>query len=131
MSRTLLIAETNASVREMLAHILTLRGFEVLQAADGPEALALARGAKLAGAVLDLHLPGLSGFAVCRALRNEQATLPVWITSGGCHPATLVRARAAGALLVVRKPFRPTDICRRIEREVLRHGAGSTSMQCV
>lgn len=118
MSRTILIAETDPSVRELLSQILSLRGFDTLQAADGAEALAVARERALAGAVLDLHLPGLSGFDVCRALRADDSRLPVWITSGGCHPATAARAAAAGALLVVRKPFRPIDICRRIEREL-------------
>lgn len=129
-SRTILIADTNPSIRELLRHILMLRGFEVVQASDGAEALVAARAPGLAAAVIDLHLPGASGFDVCRALRAQTANLPVWITSGGCHPATALRARAAGALRVVRKPFRPIDVCRRVERELARERYRAAAVQC-
>lgn len=133
MTPRILIADTNSSLREMLGHLLTLRGFEVVRAADGEEAVSVGRAHELAAAVLDLHLPGWSGFDVCRALRgpsDSRTTFPIWITSGGCHPATALRARAAGALLVVRKPFRPTDLCRRIERELSRHRDRAMSASC-
>lgn len=132
MSRTILLADTNLSLREMLAQILTLRGFDVVHADDGAEAVAIGHCVDLAGAVLDLHLPGFSGFDVCRALKQSRGgeALPVWITSGGCHPATALRARAAGALLVVRKPFRPTDVCRRIERELGRRRERALALAC-
>lgn len=120
MNGTVLLADTNASLCEMLGHLLRLRGFETISAADGAEALAAAGGRELVAAVLDLHLPGASGFEVCRALCDQQPNVPVWITSAGRHPATAVRAKAAGARELLRKPFRPTDVCRQIERELAR-----------
>lgn len=130
MSRTILIADTNPSVREVLRHILMLRGFEVVGAGDGADALAVARETRIVAAVLDLHLPGRSGLDVCRELRAAHPGLPVWITSAGCHPATTLRARAAGALRVLRKPLRPTDVCRQIERELSRMPERRLATRC-
>ena len=121
LNRVVLVADTNLSVCDVLRHILGLRGYTVVHAGDGAEALALARAQTLAAAVVDLHLPAASGLDVCRALRTQHPQLPVWITSGGCHPATALRAKAAGARGVVRKPFRPVDMCRRIELAMTRN----------
>ena len=73
----ILLAEDDADLRRMLAYVLRRAGYAVLEAADGPGALALARAARPAVAVLDGRLPGLGGLEVARALAADPDTAGV------------------------------------------------------
>jgi len=78
---TILVVEDDAAVARGLEYGLTAEGFHVVVAADGRSALELARGAKEKPAphlvLLDIRLPDMSGFDVCRILREEGRALPI------------------------------------------------------
>jgi putative transposase len=69
--RTVLIADDDDAVRGLIALALARGALTVVQASDGDEALALARGVRPALAVLDVQMPGPDGIAVCRALKTD------------------------------------------------------------
>jgi DNA-binding NarL/FixJ family response regulator len=80
---TVLIADTDEAARAELARLLGAAGYEVVHAADGEDALALARERRPSVAILEIPLSVLSGYEVCRALKSEFGPdLPVLFLSG-------------------------------------------------
>ena len=74
--QTILVAEDDRAIRELLTHHLEREGFAVSGVADGHAALRGARGAADA-LVLDVTLPGVDGYDVVRTLRREERSLPI------------------------------------------------------
>jgi PAS domain S-box-containing protein len=76
---TVLVVDDNPATRYSTSRVLRAAGFKIEEAASGTEALAHARKGGISGVVLDVHLPDMDGFDVCRAIRAEPATehLPV------------------------------------------------------
>jgi two-component system OmpR family response regulator len=70
-TETILVVEDEEPIRELVATALRFTGFQVGTAASGRDGLAEARSAAYGLAVLDVNLPDLDGFAVCRKLRSE------------------------------------------------------------
>ncbi len=116
--RRVLVVDDEASVREVLAHYLTLEGCAVYQAVDGVEALTLARAVPPDIVILDLMLPGIDGVEVCRRLRATSAVPVVMLTARGDAMDKLEGFRA-GTDDYVTKPFSPQEIVLRV-RAILR-----------
>src|SRR5438045_7337417 len=74
---TILVVEDEEEIRDLVATALRFRGFAVMEAESGGEALALARTANPGLIVLDVMLPDLDGFALCRKLRAGGDPVPV------------------------------------------------------
>src|SRR5690348_4531673 len=106
--RTILVADDNDEVRALVVLVLA-RVAVVVEAADGDQALFMARHLRPDLAVLDVQMPGPCGIDVCRALKADPrtATMPVVILTAADAPDVRERARAAGADAFVTKPFRP------------------------
>ena len=73
----LLIVDFERSIRISLRTILANFGYEVVEAARGEEALALARTAHFDAVLLDINMPGMGGIEVCRTLRRSDPRLPI------------------------------------------------------
>ncbi|MFF3096037.1 response regulator [Streptomyces cyaneofuscatus] len=102
-----LLIEDDASVRDGMELVLRRHGYGVDAAATGEEALALlagARGARVELAVLDLMLPGMDGFEVCRRIRARTAVLPVIMLTARGDDQDIVTGLEAGADDYVVKP---------------------------
>ena len=76
MAEKILVVDDEISLQETLAYNLSKEGYTVEVAGDGNQALELARSSKPDLVILDVMLPGLDGFEVCRILRQE-ANIPV------------------------------------------------------
>ncbi|MFH8991676.1 response regulator transcription factor [Streptomyces sp. NPDC017940] len=106
MAHVLLI-EDDVSVRDGMELVLRRHGYDVDTAASGEHALALldsAAGAGVELAVLDLMLPGIDGFEVCRRLRAAGSALPVIMLTARGDDGDIVRGLEAGADDYVVKP---------------------------
>ncbi|MFH9763616.1 response regulator [Streptomyces anulatus] len=102
-----LLIEDDASVRDGMELVLRRHGYGVETAATGEQALALLageRGARVELAVLDLMLPGMDGFEVCRRIRARAATLPVIMLTARGDDRDIVTGLEAGADDYVVKP---------------------------
>ncbi|MFH8881192.1 response regulator [Streptomyces californicus] len=102
-----LLIEDDASVRDGMELVLRRHGYGVETAATGEEALALLageRGAAVELAVLDLMLPGMDGFEVCRRIRSRTATLPIIMLTARGDDEDIVTGLEAGADDYVVKP---------------------------
>src|ERR687894_2929782 len=107
-ARRVVVADDSRLMRRMLADALSRQGFDVVgTAADGDEALELCRKHRPDALTLDLHMPGLDGLGVLRALRDGKAEpVPVVVVSAfsPAHGARAVDALAEGAFELVAKP---------------------------
>ena len=101
-----LVVDDHELVREMLREQLTRRGYAVVLAASGREALALARACPPTAVVSDMAMPELSGLALLRALRHDPRTkaVPFILFTADRYAALAQAAREAGALACLPKP---------------------------
>lgn len=128
-----LLVEDEERLAESLARGLRADGFVVDVAADGPSGLAAAIRDDFDVVVLDLMLPGLNGFSVCRALREARVWTPILILTAKTGEFDEVEALETGADDFLTKPFsysvlvaRLRVLLRRATRErpvVLEHGS--------
>ena len=115
---TVLIAEDDEAVRTMLAHQFERAGFAVLAAESGDVALALARRERPAVLLLDVDLPGVSGYELCYVLREEFGDQIVIVIVSGVRTESYDRVAGLrlGADEYVVKPFDPVELFVRVER---------------
>ena len=117
-----MIVEDDAAVRRMLERSLGAEGFEVAGTADGGAALAAAEGATPDLVVLDVAMPGLSGFEVCRRLRAKGLTGGVLMLTARDSVEDRVRGLESGADDYVVKPFAIAEVVARV-RALTRRGS--------
>lgn len=115
---TILLVEDEATLVQTIAYTLRREGYTVVTAGDGQTALTLAREARPDVVVLDLMLPGLDGFEVCRRLRAESA-VPILILSARDTEIDRVVGLEIGADDYLTKPFSLRELLARI-RALLR-----------
>jgi len=120
-----LVAEDDRHIREGLVAILSTEGYEVVVAADGPEALARFRSEAPHFILLDIMMPGMNGYDVCRRLRAENAELPLIFISAKSEEIDRVLGLELGADDFIVKPFGVKEVVARIRavtRRCLRAG---------
>jgi len=122
MPERVLIVEDDAPVRRMLERSLAAEGFEVSAAADGGAALAAAERSAPELVVLDVAMPGLDGFEVCRRLRQGGLTGGVLMLTARDAVEERVRGLEAGADDYVVKPFAIAEVLARL-RALTRRGS--------
>jgi DNA-binding response OmpR family regulator len=112
-----LVADDDADILALVTFRLERSGCRVLRAADGTQALDLARQLKPDLAVLDVMMPGLSGLEVARALREDERTreLPVILLTARVRDSDVEAGLEAGATSYVRKPFSPRELWSHVE----------------
>ncbi len=124
----ILIVEDDESIREVLAMTLVAEGYESpLSAADGNEALVLARRHLPDLILLDLMLPGVDGFTVCETLKadRELRRIPVIMLTARGSEADIVRGLDLGAGDYITKPFNRQVLLARIRTQLrLREESG-------
>jgi DNA-binding response OmpR family regulator len=118
---TILIVDDDRVTRTVVASILNMESYHVIEAQDGKEALDKAKQSKPGLMVLDVNMPRLDGFTVCRELRAdpELAGMRVLILSGRGKRADAELARQMGADAYLTKPFSSVGLV-----EVVRQLAG-------
>jgi two-component system KDP operon response regulator KdpE len=109
----ILIADDDPQILRALRITLTARGYEVVTASDGREALRLAAEAHPDIVVLDLGMPGLTGIEVIEGVRGW-STVPILVVSGRSDSLDKVLALDAGADDYVTKPFAADELLARI-----------------
>ena len=119
------VADDDPITSELLVFRLEAEGLEVVAAEDGVGALEAVREHVPDIAVLDVHMPGMSGFDVCRELRRDPATdrVPVIMLTASAQEADVATGFDSGADDYVVKPFNPRELSDRV-RAVLARSAG-------
>ena len=115
--QVILVADDDDDIRALVVYRLSRAGYEVVEARDGEEALALALERVPALAVLDVMMPKLDGYEVTRRLRSDEAThrVPVILLTARVQDADVARGFEAGADDYLRKPFSPQELRARVQ----------------
>jgi len=108
----ILIVEDEPNIIESLSYILRRADFDVAIAANGLEALERLRGTKFSAIILDVMMPGMSGFDVLRQVRADRnlSDLPVIVLTAKGQSRDRQTASEAGATEFITKPFSNADI---------------------
>jgi two-component system OmpR family response regulator len=121
----ILLVEDEEPIRDLVTTALRFTGFTVETAATGPEGLALARNDAWHVLVLDVNLPGLDGFSLCRKLREAGDEVPVIFLTARDDPADLREGFTEGDDYLT-KPFSLEELVLRVEA-MLRRGRGQAN----
>lgn len=116
-----LVADDDKDILQLLRLRLELLGYGVVQAANGVEALELAREEKPALAILDVMMPGLDGLEVARQLRAANSRIPIILLTARIQESHVSAGLDAGADAYLGKPFDATDLRNKVE-ELLASG---------
>jgi len=114
MAPRVLVADDEPHIREVVRAYLEREGYEVIEASDGDSALERARTPGLDLLVLDVMLPGRSGFDVLRTLRAEGSTVGVVMLTARDDVIDRVAGLELGADDYVIKPFEPREVVARV-----------------
>ena len=118
MSKTILVVDDTASLRRMVQSYLTQEGFRVVTAADGHEALMVARQEQPDLIVLDLMMPNMNGYEFIRVY-GKDGRAPIIVLTAKLEENVKVLGLELGADDYVTKPFSPRELAARV-RAVLR-----------
>lgn len=108
--RQVLVVHDDSLTRDVLATVLDLREYDLVEATDSGEALAQAEAHGVELAVLDAVSPGIDGYETCTRLKAEHGDIRVVLLTGSDTPADRERGRAAGADASLTKPFSPLEL---------------------
>ena len=125
MAVSVLIVEDDLNIQELLRMYLEKEGYAVTVAADGGQGLAKYRAIKPDMVLLDVMMPVMDGWEVCRAIRAESQTPIIMLTAKG-ETDDKVTGLKCGADDYVTKPFEMKELLARIEA-VLRRTAGTAA----
>jgi len=117
---TILVIEDDAAIRLGLRKTLQFDGYRVLEAADGERGLEAAFQEKPDLVLLDLMLPRVNGFEVCRTLRKHDPNVPILILSAKDQEVDKVTGLDVGADDYVTKPFSTKELSARIKAALRR-----------
>jgi CheY-like chemotaxis protein len=126
MAATVLIIDDEIHIRRLIAQMLELAGYQVLEAASGVEALRLIEETQPDVITCDIFMPGMNGFEVLEALKSHPASakIPVIMLTALGQEKDTARAMKLGAADYVTKPFGTTRLVETIQRQLETDRAG-------
>jgi CheY-like chemotaxis protein len=124
----ILIADDEPHIRKLVSFTLGNRGYEIVQACDGGEAVALAGQTQPDLILLDVMMPVMTGYDALRALKADPATadIPVVMLSAKSQKAEVEEGLACGAHEYICKPFTPKDLVQRVGELLGNPGEGTS-----
>ena len=120
MRKRILIIEDEVSIAELEKDYLELSGFEVEIQNDGEEGLEKALQEEYDLFILDLMLPGIDGFEICRKIREKKNT-PIIMVSAKKEDIDKIRGLGLGADDYITKPFSPSEMVARVKAHLARY----------
>src|ERR1700733_15160877 len=126
MKGAILVVEDEQAIAELVRAYLKRDGFGVVWASSGEQAMEELSRHSVRLVVLDIGLPGVDGFEVCRRLR-ARTTVPILILSARDDEVDRVAGLEAGADDYVVKPFSPRELVARVKAILRRAGSGGAA----
>jgi two-component system, cell cycle sensor histidine kinase and response regulator CckA len=119
-TETILLAEDETSLRQLMARVLRTQGYTVLEAADGHQALALAQanGPKIQLLITDVIMPGLSGKTLAEWLGQVNPATRVLFISGYINNNAVRDAMSKAGTFFLQKPFNPLDLTKKVREAI-------------
>ncbi|MBY3624128.1 response regulator transcription factor [Acinetobacter sp. CUI P1] len=130
MNRTILIVEDESVIAELQRDYLEMSGYQTEIAKDGEKGLEMGLTGKYDLIVLDVMLPKLNGFEVCKKIRVE-LDIPVLMVTARLEDIDIIRGLGLGADDYITKPFKPAELVARVKAHLSRYdrlkGRGSST----
>jgi DNA-binding response OmpR family regulator len=126
----ILIADDDRDLRELVGFSLAQAGFLVIKAADGAAAVRLQAEETPDLVILDINMPGASGFEACEQIRTR-SRVPIMMLTARGEEADLVRALELGADDYLTKPFSPRTLIARVRALLRRAGLEASAPAAV
>lgn len=123
----ILIIEDEMDLLDLVDFNLTRKGYTTRGALDGKEGLSLARSFSPELVILDLMLPGIDGWELCKRLKEEIAGVRVLILTAKGLPGDMAKGLETGADAYMTKPFSLDELFDRVER-LLKEGPASGTL---
>ncbi len=119
----ILVAEDEKDIRELIAFTLRFAGFDVLLASNGVEAVEVAEAERPDLVILDVRMPRMSGYEVCRRLKEnpQTASMPVVFLSAKGQDSEIQQGLESGAEEYILKPFAPDELIQQVRDILNRH----------
>jgi DNA-binding response OmpR family regulator len=117
---TILVADDNPEIREVLEVYLREAGFAVLTAADGKQALEALEGGGVHLVLMDIMMPVLDGMSATQAIRRD-SNIPIIFLSAKSQDDDKIGGLAAGADDYITKPFKPAEVLARVKAQLRRY----------
>lgn len=124
-----LLVEDEDSIREGICDVLTYHGYAATAASSGEEGLNLASSGEFALVILDVMLPGINGFDVCRTLRETLPVQPILMLTAKGSEDDVIEGFQCGADDYVTKPFSIRELLARVEALLRRAGKLSSAQE--
>ena len=112
---TILLVDDEQNILDLATMYLAREGFEIKTSTNGAEGLERIRQIKPALVVLDLMLPGLDGFEICRKLRSEENQVPIILLTARDEDVDKILGLELGADDYMTKPFNPRELAARVK----------------
>ena len=123
--KKVLVLEDESSIRSFIVINLQRAGYEVIEAESGEEALEkLQQNPDVRVALLDIMLPGIDGFEVCRRIRASNSRIGIIMLTARSQEMDKVTGLMTGADDYVTKPFSPAELTARVDALMRRSGGG-------
>ncbi|WP_196000197.1 response regulator transcription factor [Clostridium sp. 1001271B_151109_B4] len=120
--RKILIVEDEESIRGFLRINLRRNGYEVIEVDNGEEGIKIAKNEKPAIVILDVMLPGIDGFNVCKRIREEEKNIGIIMLTAKSQDIDKITGLEYGADDYIVKPFNPMELLLRIKAILRRIG---------
>ena len=115
MSRRILLADDGPAIRQVVHLTFLDRDYEIDSVTNGDEALGLLHQRQFDLVLADVHMPGASGYEVCRQAKVQNGDLPVLLLVGNLESYSEDAARSCGADGMLRKPFDSKELLSRVD----------------
>ncbi|HCK88912.1 MAG TPA: VanR-ABDEGLN family DNA-binding response regulator [Erysipelotrichaceae bacterium] len=119
MNEKILVMDDEREITDLVELYLKNEGYEVIKAYDGEEALRIAESEDLSLAVLDVMVPGIDGFEVCRRIR-EKYYYPIILLTARVEDIDKIQGLTIGADDYITKPFNPLELTARVKTQLRR-----------
>ena len=127
--KKVLVLEDESSIRSFIVINLRRAGYQVVEAESGEQALELlSQHSDVRVALLDIMLPGIDGFEVCRRIRATNPTIGIIMLTARSQEMDKVTGLMTGADDYVTKPFSPAELTARVDALMRRSGGGTVEV---
>ncbi|MBD8497292.1 response regulator transcription factor [Paenibacillus arenosi] len=123
---TILVADDDANIRELVCLFLRNDGFDIAEAVDGKDALAIYASRPIDLVILDIMMPIMDGWALCKELRRANPDLPLLMLTARGETWEKVKGFELGTDDYLTKPFDPLEMMARVKALLKRYKIGST-----
>jgi two-component system chemotaxis response regulator CheY len=118
LTKTILLVDDSASLRQIAKMSLTSAGYQILEASDGLEALKLLDGRQISMVVCDVNMPNMNGFEFAKSakLLNQYKFMPILMLTTESQQDKMDQGKAAGVRAWMVKPFTPSQLLKAVDK---------------